>query len=106
MGNFKYITNRPLKDKSGAEKGRIQVLVRANSDRAEGKYTCPECLNQANIDQEWLKPFILVCGKCNAKLKIPKLKDEAKKEKNAEKKILEAEAERKAKEAAAREGLV
>ncbi len=78
MGNYRYITNRTLQDKSGNEKGRIQVLVRNGSDKAEGKYQCPECDHKGTVDQEFKRPLSVRCKDCGFLMKLPKLKGKAK----------------------------
>ena len=81
MGNFSYITNRTLQNKAGEEKGRIAILVRTGSTIAEYKYTCPECGDQKDGEQEFHRPIIVKCHNCGYLMKLPKLKDELKKEK-------------------------
>jgi DNA-directed RNA polymerase subunit RPC12/RpoP len=81
MGLYKYVTNRTLKDKAGEEKGRIKVLVPNDSDTAQVDYVCPECGFSGHKEQEWMRPFVIKCSKCGATIKIPKLKDEIKKDK-------------------------
>ncbi|MBU0898481.1 MAG: hypothetical protein KKB03_03805 [Nanoarchaeota archaeon] len=85
MGNYKYITNRILKNKAEEEKGFLKTRVPNDSDIAEGMYKCPECENQGKINQEWKRPFSVRCEKCNFLMRISKLKDEIKKEKAKEK---------------------
>jgi predicted RNA-binding Zn-ribbon protein involved in translation (DUF1610 family) len=81
MGQFKYITNRTLKNNAGQEKGKIRVLVRADSDTAEVDYVCPECSLSEHVEPEWKRPFSVKCSKCGFIIKIAKLKDEMKKDK-------------------------
>jgi hypothetical protein len=63
MGQFRYVTNRTLKNKSGEVKGRIKVLVREGSDTAEVDYACPECGFSEHKEQEWQRPFIVKCSR-------------------------------------------
>ncbi len=88
MGLYKYVTNRTLKDKAGVDKGRIKVLVPADSDTAQVDYVCPECGFSEHKQQTWARPFVLKCSKCGTVMKIPKLKDEIKKDKLAAKKAM------------------
>lgn len=81
MRQFKYITNRTLKNEAGEEKGKIRVLVKTDSDTAEVDYVCPECLLSEHVEQEWKRPFSVKCSKCGLTIKIPKLKDEIKRDK-------------------------
>lgn len=93
MRQFRYVTNRSLKNKAGEDKGHIKVLVPNDSDTAQVDYVCPECGHGGHLEQVWQRPFIIVCSKCDAKLKIPKLKEEIKKEKQREKKAAKKAAE-------------
>lgn len=85
MGNFKYVTNRVLLNKAGQEKGNIAVLVKKDTDEADVKYRCPECGFSEKTTKIWKRPFSINCGKCGILMRIAKLKDEIKKEKNKEK---------------------
>jgi RNase P subunit RPR2 len=80
MGKFRYITNRSLKNSSGLENGRIRVLVRIGSDNAEVDYTCPECEHSEHVEQKWKRPFSVKCSKCGFLIRLPRLKDEIKRE--------------------------
>jgi hypothetical protein len=81
MANFSYITNRVLHNKAGQEKGRIAIRVRTGTSTAEYNYTCPECGDQKQGQQEFQRPISVRCCKCGYLMKLPKLKDELKKEK-------------------------
>jgi peptide subunit release factor 1 (eRF1) len=81
MGNYKYITNRTLLNKAGEEKGNIAVLVPNESDMARVKYRCPECSHSEQSEKEWKRPFSVKCNECGFLMRLPKLKDEAKREK-------------------------
>lgn len=81
MGQFRYVTNRTIRNSAGAETGKIKVLVREGSDSAEVDYVCPECGNSQHTEQEWKRPFNVKCSKCGAVMKIVRLKDEIKKDK-------------------------
>jgi len=74
MGNYSYITNRPLKDRKGEDKGRLKAFVRTGSDTVEGEYECPECGNKGRISQKWKRPFNVKCSKCGFLLRVPKMK--------------------------------
>ncbi len=91
MSQFKFVSNRSVKNEKGEETGKIKIFVKADSNKAEGDYKCPECLNEGKINQEFSRPFSVICQKCNFKINLPKLKEEMKKEKNAEKKKRQAE---------------
>ncbi len=84
--NYRYITNRLLKNKNGQETDSIRARVKANSDRLEGFYKCPECGYQGKIDQIFKRPINIRCEKCGFLMRVPKLKDEIKRDKKAAKK--------------------
>ena len=83
MGNYRYITNRTLLNAKGEEKGSIAALVPNDSSLAKVKYTCPECGHKEQIEQEFKRPFNVKCAGCGFLMKLPKIKDEVKKEKKA-----------------------
>ena len=74
-----YHTNRTIKNKKNQPKGSIRVLA-TKDNVARVEYTCPECEHQAYTEQEWKRPFSVRCAKCNLKITVPKMKDQAKKE--------------------------
>ncbi len=81
MGNYKYITNRAVKNSAGKEAGNIAVRVPITSNTADVRYKCPECSHQAAANQEWKRPFNVKCAKCGFLIRLPKLRAEIKKEK-------------------------
>ncbi|UCD07566.1 MAG: hypothetical protein JSW41_01165 [Candidatus Aenigmatarchaeota archaeon] len=81
MGNFKYITNRTLLNVVGEESGNIAVLVRNDSDEADVRYRCPECGFSEQTRKPWKRPFSVKCSKCGFLIRLPRLKDEVKREK-------------------------
>jgi ribosomal protein L37AE/L43A len=81
MGQYRYVTNRTAVNGAGEAKGKIRVLVKENSDTAEVDYVCPECRMSEHIEQVWARPFSVKCSKCSFVIKLPKLKDEMKKDK-------------------------
>jgi DNA-directed RNA polymerase subunit RPC12/RpoP len=81
--NYRYITNRVVKNSRGEDTGSIRARVKAGSDMVEGFYKCPECGNQGKVNQLFKRPLNVRCEKCGFLLKLPKLKDELKKEKKA-----------------------
>ena len=81
MGLYRYVTNRTLKNNAGEEKGRLRVIVKEGSDTAEVDCTCPECGLSEHREQPWTRPFSVKCSGCGCIIKLPKLKDEIKKDK-------------------------
>ena len=78
---FKFVSNRIIKNKNEEETGRMRVIVRTGSETAEVDYECPECSFKEHIETEWKRPFSVRCNKCGFLLRLPKLKDEIKREK-------------------------
>ncbi len=89
---YRFVSNRVMKSSKGDDKGRMRVLVPSGSDNALVDYVCPECGFSSHVETEWSRPFSVKCSKCGFVLKLPKLKDEIKKDKNKAKKELEAAA--------------
>jgi predicted RNA-binding Zn-ribbon protein involved in translation (DUF1610 family) len=87
---FSYVTNRMLQNKTGQEKGRLKAFVKTGETTANVEYTCPECGHSSSMQQEFVRPFSVKCSKCGFLMKVPKLKDEIKKDKARAKKELEA----------------
>lgn len=86
MRQFRFVSNRTAKNSKGEETGNIKVLVRTGSETAETKYKCPECLFEEQTELPWVRPFLVTCSKCKFKIKMPKLKEEMKREKDQAKK--------------------
>jgi DNA-directed RNA polymerase subunit RPC12/RpoP len=82
---YKFVSNRTLKNSKEEEKGRMRVLVRIDSDTAETDYECPECGFKERVGVEWKRPFSVKCSRCSFLMRLPKLKDEMKKEKKRRK---------------------
>ena len=73
-----YHTWREL-EKDGEKKGEIRILVLDNVARAE--YLCPDCGHHGYIEREWKRPFNITCDGCGATIRVPRLKDQIKREK-------------------------
>ncbi len=78
---YRFVSNRILKNSKGEEKGRMRVVVKVNSDIAETDYECPECGFNEHVELEWKRPFSVKCSKCGFLMRLPRLKDEIKREK-------------------------
>ncbi len=89
---YSFVSNRVLKNSNGEEKGRMRVLVPTGTETAQVDYVCPECGLSGRIETAWMRPFSFKCGKCGFVLKLPKLKDEIKKDKKQAKAALEKNA--------------
>jgi len=86
MGQYRYVTNRTVENNAGKPEGRIKVLVPQDSENADVDYICPECGNSDKLQQVWKRPFNVKCSKCGFLIKLPRLKDEIKKDKKRAKK--------------------
>ena len=75
-----YHTCRDVQGKSG-KKGSIRVLVLKTDNIARTEYICPECGHHGYIELEWKRPFSVKCEKCNATIRVPRLKDLVKRDK-------------------------
>ncbi|NIO19237.1 MAG: hypothetical protein GTN76_00425 [Candidatus Aenigmarchaeota archaeon] len=83
---YKFVSNRTLRNSREEERGRMRVLVKVDSDTAETDYECPECGFKGHVDAEWRRPFAVKCSKCGFVMRLPRLKDEMKREKKKLKK--------------------
>lgn len=82
---YRFVSSRILKNSKEEEKGRMRVLVKTDSDIAETDHECPECGFKEHVEPEWERPFSVKCSKCGFVMKMPKLKDEMKREKKRQK---------------------
>ena len=73
-----YHTWRDVSGKAGI--GKIRVLVWKEDGKARSEYICPECGKYGYNESEWKRPFAIRCDHCNAKISVPKLKQQFKKE--------------------------
>ncbi|MCD6402919.1 MAG: hypothetical protein J7K98_01160 [Candidatus Aenigmarchaeota archaeon] len=77
---IRYITTRDLKNSKGEVTGKIRVLVLKDSDEAMVSYTCPECGYTEKTTKKWKRPFSVRCSNCGYLIRVPRLKNEIKKE--------------------------
>ena len=75
-----YITTRDLKNSKGEVTGRIRVLVLKGETDAYVEYTCPECGYHEKTRKPWKRPFSVKCSNCGYLIRVPRLKNEIKKE--------------------------
>jgi ribosomal protein L37AE/L43A len=90
---YRFVTNRVVKNSKDEEKGKMRVMVPKGTDTAHVDYVCPECGFSKHDEVPWARPFAVKCSKCGFMLKLPKLKDEIKKDKKKAKAELEAKAQ-------------
>jgi len=72
-----YHTNRNV---VGAKPGKIRVLVPKTDSIARCEYVCPSCGSSGYVEQPWKRPFFVKCEKCSAKISVPRIRDEAKRQ--------------------------
>lgn len=75
-----YHTNRPIKNKEGKYTGAIRILVLKKDNIARCEYVCPECKVHEYKETSWKRPFSIKCSKCNFLIRVPRMRDEIKKE--------------------------
>ncbi len=73
-----YHTWRDMSGKKG--KGKIRVLVWKGDQKARTEYICPDCGKYGYQETEWERPFSIKCEHCGAKISVPKLKQQFKRE--------------------------
>ncbi len=79
-----YHTNRSVSGPKG--RGSIRVLVPKADNIARCEYVCPDCAHAGYVEQPWKRPFFVKCEKCSAKISVPRIRDEAKRERKLESK--------------------
>jgi len=77
----KYHTLRALENN-----GRIRVLAVKGDEKATVEYICPKCGHYGTEEKPWSRPFSVKCSKCDATIKVPKLKGKKNKKKKTKKK--------------------
>ena len=84
-GKYKFVCNRQVENKARELTGRVKAYVPADEDTLYGEYTCAECGHNDKINQVWKRHLNVKCSKCGFTMKIPKLKDQVKREKKRDK---------------------
>ncbi len=82
-----YHTWRDGKNKKGEVAGKIRILVLKKDGIARVEYICPECGYYDYFETEWKRPFSFKCEKCGFRIRVPRLRDELKRERKLEKKM-------------------
>lgn len=80
-----YHTWRDVLNKDKKPTGKVRILVKKGETTAHVEYICPECGHYEYTTVAWKKPFDFKCSKCSFVVKVPKLKEQIKKENKAEK---------------------
>lgn len=76
-----YHTNRPIKNSKGKYTGAIRILVLKSDNIARCEYICPECKFHNYKETPWKRPFSIKCEKCGYLIRVPRMRDEIKREK-------------------------
>ena len=72
-----------MTNKKGELKGKIRVLVPKDGELrgiALVEYVCPECEHYAYMETKWKRPFSVKCVNCGLLIRVPRLRDQAKRE--------------------------
>ena len=82
-GAFAYLTKRKLTNKDGDESGEIILWKRKGEEESEYVLRCPFCM----VEQEGRvtlrrRPYRVRCSSCNKSITLPKLQNQAKKERS------------------------
>ncbi len=85
-GKYRFVCNRKVENKAKELTGRVKVYVPKEENTVYGEYTCAECGHKGKVEQEWKRPFNVKCEKCGFLMRVPKLKDQVKREKKRAKK--------------------
>ncbi|MEM5826015.1 MAG: hypothetical protein QXL09_01150 [Candidatus Aenigmatarchaeota archaeon] len=75
-----YHTNRPVKNSKDKYTGAIRVLVLKKDNIARCEYICPECKFHGYKETSWKRPFSIKCEKCGYLIRVPRMRDEIKRE--------------------------
>lgn len=72
---FLYHTNRDIED----GKGKLRILV-IEDNIARTEYICPHCQKYGYQENPWERPYSFKCQSCKKAIKVPKMKDQAKRD--------------------------
>lgn len=75
-----YHTWRDAKNSKKQLTGKIRLLVLKSDSIARCEYVCPECKFEGYVEKEWKRPFSIKCEKCEFRITVPRMRDEAKRE--------------------------
>ncbi|MBI5332772.1 MAG: hypothetical protein HZB65_04315 [Candidatus Aenigmarchaeota archaeon] len=78
-----YHTRRDALNKAGKKAGKMRILVLKADNIARVEYICPECSHHGYHESQWQRPFSFKCNKCNSTIKVPKMKEQFKREMKA-----------------------
>ena len=79
----RYHTWRKLSNRKGEIAGELRVLVLKKDGIARVEYVCPYCGEYGYLEKEWKRPFRFKCEHCGKTIRVPKMKEQAKREMKA-----------------------
>ncbi len=80
-GKYRFVCNRKVENKEKELTGSVKAYVPKEENMVYIEYVCAECGFSEKMKQEWKRPFNVKCSKCGFLMRIPKLKDQVKREK-------------------------
>ena len=75
-----YHTWRKLKNRKGEETGELRILALKEDGMARIEYICPYCGEYGYQEEVWRRPFSFKCQHCGKTIRVPRLKDQVKRE--------------------------
>ena len=75
-----YHTWRDVSNKKGEPIGKMRILVLKTDKLARVEYICPSCIKSGYTESPWQRPFSFNCQSCGIVIKVPKLKEQFKRE--------------------------
>jgi DNA-directed RNA polymerase subunit RPC12/RpoP len=67
------------------DSGKIRILALKADNIARCEYICPKCKKYGYSEETWQRPFSIRCSACGAKISVPKMKQQFKREMKAKK---------------------
>ncbi|MFH0837355.1 MAG: hypothetical protein V1870_04455 [Candidatus Aenigmatarchaeota archaeon] len=78
-----YHTWRDALNKESKKTGKMRIVVLKSDNLARVEYLCPECGHYGYQELPWERPFSFKCEKCSFNVKVPKMKEQFKREMKA-----------------------
>ncbi|MBI4895715.1 MAG: hypothetical protein HY831_04455 [Candidatus Aenigmarchaeota archaeon] len=75
-----YHTWRTALNKAANPVGKMRILVPKSDKIARVEYICPECKKYGYLESPWKRPFSYNCEHCKFLIRVPKMKEQFKKE--------------------------
>ena len=81
-----YHTWRDALNKENKATGKMRILVPKSDNIARIEYICPECNKYGYLEIAWKRPFSYKCQACGFLIRVPKMKEQFKREMKQKKK--------------------